>query len=164
LTYFSGKPAYLAFVGPFDTAFVTEQGHVQATLDPQIVRSAVAEAARPYSIVESRLVTQYEPYYVDREKELRLPALYIRLTDPQGTIFYIDLSDGRVARSYSRWERLDRWLYQGLHDFDLPWLYRYRPLWDVLVIFGLAGGAWLSTTSVIIAWRRIRGATFSIRY
>jgi hypothetical protein len=39
-----------------------------------------------------------------------------------------------MVRSYSRWDRLDRWLYQGLHDFDLPWLYRYRPLWDVAVI------------------------------
>jgi hypothetical protein len=51
---------------------------------------------------------------------------------------------------------LDRWLYQGLHDFNLPWLYRNRPLWDLAMIICIAGGSWLSMMAVIIGWRRPR--------
>jgi hypothetical protein len=56
------------------------------------------------------------------------PAPFLRLNDPQETVLYLDLYSGSVTRIYGRWERLDRWPYEGLHNFDLPWLYRHRPL------------------------------------
>lgn len=163
LTYIGGKPAYLALKSSHETAVLLEGSSVQTLLDQQALKVIVAQAARPYSITESRVVTRYEPYYVDRANQLRLPALFLRLDDPQRSIFYLDLSTGRVARSYSRWERLDRWLYEGLHDFDLPWLYRHRPLWDMIVILCLSGGLWLSITGIIIATRRVRIAVSSAR-
>jgi hypothetical protein len=46
--------------------------------------------------------------------------MFLRLNDPQQSILYLDLYSGRVAKSHGRWERLDRWLYHGLHDFDVP--------------------------------------------
>jgi hypothetical protein len=156
LTYLGGKPAYIAFENPSETAILWEPSSMQALLDQQTLKSTVGDAARPYSIVESRLVTRYESYYFDPKNRLRLPALFLRLSDPEQSILYLDLYTGRVARSYSRWERLDRWLFEGLHDFEIPWLYRHRPLWDIIVILGLSGGVWLSTTGIIIAWRRVR--------
>jgi hypothetical protein len=136
MTYLSGKPAYIALKSPSETTVLLEKGPVQTLLDQQALKSIVAQAARPYSITESRLVTQYEPYYSDRANGLRLPALFLRLDDPQQTILYLDPYSGRVVRSYSRWERLDHWLYQGLHDFEIPWLYRHRPLWDNFRVTG----------------------------
>jgi hypothetical protein len=129
----------------------------------EIQTGPLPNAARPYSIIESRLINQYDAYYLDRNNQLRLPALFLRLNDPQQSILYLDLYSGRVARSYGRWERLDRWLYEGLHDFDVPWFYRHRPLWDIIVIFGLSGGVWLSVTGIIIAARRVRMALSSVR-
>jgi hypothetical protein len=161
LTYFAGAPAYLAIRTPEETTILT--GSVRTLVDPQLVMSVVAEASRPYSIIESRLVTRYEAYYFDPKGQLRLPALFLRLDDPQRSIFYVDLYTGRVARGYSRWERLDRWLYEGLHDFDIPWLYAHRPLWDAITIFFLFGGLWLSITAAIIASRRVRVALASAR-
>jgi len=38
----------------------------------------------------------------------------------------------------------------------LPWLYRHRPAWDILVLTLMLGGTALSVTSVIIGWRRLR--------
>jgi hypothetical protein len=156
LTYVAGKPTYIALKSPTETAIVSGKDSVETLLDEQTMKSAVAQAARPYSIIESRLITRYDAYYLDRDNQLRLPALFLRLNDPQQSILYLDLYSGRVARSYGRWERLDRWLYEGLHHFDVPWLYRHRPLWDIIVIFFLSGGAWLSVTGIIIAGRRVR--------
>jgi len=163
LTYMNGNPTYLALKSPTETALVSNDRSVQTLLDQQSLKSIVAQAAKPYSIIESRLMTRYDAYYFDRNSQLRLPALFVRLDDPQHSILYLDPYSGRVARSYSRWERLDRWLYEGLHDFDVPWLYRHRPIWDIIVIACLSGGAWQSVTGIIIALRRVRMAMSSVR-
>ena len=52
---------------------------------------------------------------------------------------------------------ITRWLYHGLHSLDFPWLYKYRPLWDIVVISLLLGGCALSVTSLMLAWRVLRG-------
>jgi len=59
--------------------------------------------------------------------------------------------EGYVTRS--RW---NRWLYHGLHSMDLPWLYRHRPAWDLMVLTLMLGGTALSVTAMVIAWRRLR--------
>jgi hypothetical protein len=140
LTYFAGDPVYIAIASPTDTAIISLKYGAQTTLDSELVKSVVSRAATPYQIIDSRVVNRYEAYYVDRLGQKRLPVLRVRLDDPQHSLLYIDLHDGRVALSYNRIERWDRWLYQGLHDFDVPWLYRHRPLWDMVVIVRLAGG------------------------
>ena len=48
---------------------------------------------------------------------------------------------------------MERWLYHGLHSLNFPWLYNYRPLWDIVVITFMAGGKVLCVTSLILAWR-----------
>ena len=48
---------------------------------------------------------------------------------------------------------MSRWLYHGLHSLDFPWLYNYRPLWDIVVITFMVGGTALCVTSLILAWR-----------
>ena len=35
----------------------------------------------------------------------------------------------------------------------LPWLYNYRPLWDIVVLTFMIGGTTLCVTSLILEWR-----------
>src|SRR5262249_60656247 len=125
-------------------------------LDRQRTIDAVTNAAHPYPLVETRMVEEYESYYIDRHHEKPLPVLFVRVGDPAGSMHYIDLRTGRVVESYVRLSRWNRWLYHGLHSIDLPWLYRYRPAWDILVLTLMLGGTALSVTSVVIGWRRLR--------
>ena len=48
---------------------------------------------------------------------------------------------------------MSRWLYHGLHSLDFPWLYKYRPLWDIVVITLMLGGTAVCVTSLMLAWR-----------
>ena len=48
---------------------------------------------------------------------------------------------------------MNRWLYNGLHSLNFPWLYNYRPLWDIVVITLMLGGTALCVTSLVLAWR-----------
>jgi len=149
----AGTPLYLASETVRKTRLIPMNGPATNSLETSQIMEAIKRAA---AIAESRLVTEYENYYVDRQNKHPLPVLYVRLDDAQRSAFYIDLKSGKVVESYGSRSRLERWLYHGLHSIDLPWLYARRPGWDILVLFLLLGGASLSVTSLIIAWKLIR--------
>jgi hypothetical protein len=46
-------------------------------------------------------------------------------------------------------------LYTGLHSLNFPFLYNYRPLWDIVVIAFMVGGTALCVTSLVLAWRTL---------
>jgi len=88
-----------------------------------------------------------------------------RLNDEAATRHYISPKTGRVVGQYSSRGWMNRWLYHGLHSLDFPWLYNYRPLWDVVVLTFMVGGTLLCVTSLILAWRVLgrKLAVFSAR-
>ncbi len=70
--------------------------------------------------------------------------------------YYIDPHTASIVgrRDPKGW--FNRWLYHGLHSLNFPWLYNYRPAWDILVLLLLAGGTTLSVTSAILAWKLLK--------
>jgi len=102
------------------------------------------------------VVSAYEPYYVDRHHTRPLPVLFVQFRDSQSSMYYVDLKTGRIVQSYASGTRWSRWLYHGLHSFDLPWLYRHRPAWDIAVLTLMLGGTALCVTALVIGWRRLR--------
>ena len=76
-----------------------------------------------------------------------------RFNDEENTRLYIDPKTSRVVSTYSSRNWMSRWLYHGLHSLDFPWLYNYRPLWDIVVITFMVGGTALCVTSLVLAWR-----------
>jgi len=156
LTQFDGQPVYLATNAPGQSQVLALDGTAQPQFDRGALLKIAAAAADPYRIAESRDVDRYEAYYVARHGELPLPALFVRLDDPRGSIFYIDPKTARVVASYTSASRWNRWLYHGLHSWDLPWLYRNRPAWDILVLAMLSGGTVISVMGAVIGWNFLR--------
>jgi hypothetical protein len=152
-TFVAGEPVYLAAAAERTEMIPVHGGALGAERILEIVRRAVAPAAE---VVEARVVTEYEAYYLDRHGQHPLPALFVRLNDTAGSMFYIDMSTAQIVAGYDARSRVNRWLYHGLHSLDLPWLYRHRPAWDVVVLALLGGGAWLAVTSVILAGQVLR--------
>jgi hypothetical protein len=114
-----------------------------------IVRNAAANPAA----VEIRDVNQYDAYYLDRTRQRPLPVLLALMHDANETRYYIDPKSATVVGSYSDRNSARRWLYNGLHSLNFPWLYNHRPLWDIVVITFMIGGMALSGTALILAWR-----------
>jgi hypothetical protein len=156
LAFFAGEPVYLAAESPERTRVIPLGGAPQVFFRPLRVLEAVAAFAGAGAIAESRVLTAYDSYYLDRHRRKPLPVLYIGLSDADHSGYYVDLRTGRVVQSYVTRSRWNRWLYHGLHSWDFPWLYRNRPAWDVFVLTGMAGGTLLSLTAVVIGWRRLR--------
>ena len=117
---------------------------------------AVARAAMPgVAVRDAAWLVEYDAYYYSQEGKRPLPVLRIRYDDAQQTWLYLDPSHGVIASRLERASRWNRWLYQGFHSLDFPFMYYKRPLWDIVVILLSLGGIAISITSALPAWRRL---------
>ena len=149
---FAGEPVYLVTNGRGETRIIPVRGDPKPGFDPDAVMRIVREAAGS-NLAELRLMDQYDAYYLDRRRERPLPVVYARMNDAVGTRYYIDPKTATVAGTYSARNWVNRWLYNGLHSLNFPWLYNYRPLWDIVVITLMLGGTALCVTSIVMTWR-----------
>jgi len=156
LRSFDGKPVYLATGFPGRSMIVPVEGAPVAAFDENRIQAMATKAVQPDRLVESRLLTEYDAYYLDRRRQRPLPILLIRLNDSEHSRYYIDPRTARIVSGYSSSSWVTRWLYHGLHSIDLPWLYLHRPAWDLVVLALLGGGSALSVTSVVIAGQLLR--------
>jgi hypothetical protein len=148
----AGVPVYFASVSRDDTRIVPMEGE-PAEFDNQTLIDLLTRAIKPVELAEVRVLEQYDRYYLDRRRERPLPVILARLDDPDETRIYVDPKSARIVGGHSASGWVNRWLYHGLHSLDFPWLYNYRPLWDIVVITFMVGGTTLCVTSLILAWR-----------
>ena len=148
----AGTPFYIASLASGDTRIVPFDGPSRPAFDQAFLRKAIVEATASTGLSGFDVIDQYDRYYLDRRRELPLPVIRVRLNDGEHTRYYVDPRTARVVGNYSSRNWMTRWVYHGLHSLNFPWLYNHRPLWDIVVITFMLGGAALSVTAVILAW------------
>lgn len=154
-TTYAGEPIYMATNAMGDTKIVPIGGGVQSRFDPEDLMSLIRENGGG-QLADLRIMDEYDAYYLDRRGERPLPVIYAEVNDAAHTRYYIDIKTARVAGTYSSRNWVNRWLYHGLHSLDFPWLYKYRPLWDIVVIAFMLGGTALCVTSLVLSWRVLK--------
>ncbi len=159
LTTFRGGLYWIASESPMRQVLIsatTPEAGARRAFDRAEIE-AVAHAAAPGHVaVELTWLEDYDAYYYDRRRSRPLPVLRARYADAAGTWMYLDPSRGAIALVVRRPDRVNRWLYNGLHSLDFPWLYQRRPLWDVVLVTLSLGGIAGVVTSVVPALRRMR--------
>jgi hypothetical protein len=153
LTSFAGEPVYLATMAKGDTRIIPVNGEPRQAFDRQQIIDIVTKTAQATGGADVSMLDQYDRYYLDRRRQRPLPVILAQLHDAEHTRYYIDPKTARIVGNYSARNWMSRWLYHGLHSLDFPWLYNYRPLWDIVVITFMVGGTALCVTSLILAWR-----------
>jgi len=156
LVALAGDPAYLVTIAPGVTRIIPISGPPQPANNHQRFVDVLRRAAEPSGGADISLLQKYDRYYLDRRGALPLPVILVRLRDAAQTRVYVDPKTASVVGSYSSKDWINRWAYHGLHSLDFPWLYAYRPLWDVVVITLMAGGTLLCLTSTVLAWRVVK--------
>jgi PepSY-associated TM region len=159
LTSFAGDPMYLARAAGGETRVIPMRGNPMDSFESEGILKVVSNAA---SVAEVRTMTRYDAYYLDRRGEQPLPVLLVQLNDEGHSRYYIDPRTAQVVGSYraSAGSWVNRWLYHGLHSINFPWLYNYRPAWDIVVLTLMLGGTSLCVTSVIIGFQLVRRKLF----
>jgi hypothetical protein len=153
-----GAPYYVVRGSGFDPMLATAQPlEIRRELFSESSLIFKAKQANPdVTITEATELFNYDSYYYSRDGEAPLPVLRLKFDDPDKTWFYIDPKLSRVLARYQRRERLQRWIYHGLHSLDFSFWYYSRPAWDIGVIVLCAGGAVLSVIGIVISLRRVR--------
>ena len=109
----------------------------------------------PNQLARVDTVAAFDNYYYSTHNRYRpLPVYRAIFSDPDRTWFYIDARSGEMLGRSTRTDRVERWLYNGLHSLDFRFLLAYRPLWDIVVIILSVAGLAFCWTSIVIAWRR----------
>jgi hypothetical protein len=162
LTSMAGQTVYLATVGRNDTRIVavsgvSASGAPRRALDHRFLIDLVRTAAGTDGLSDVRVLHRYDAYYLDRRRERPLPVILAHVDDRDRTRVYIDPATARVVEEYRDSDWILRWAYHALHSLDFPWLYNYRPLWDIVVITFMLGGTALCVTSLVLAWRVLLG-------
>jgi hypothetical protein len=152
-TAFREAPMYLATLASGETRVIPVDGRPAPEFDRKTILALIREAAGEGGLADVRVIDEYDRYYLDRLGKQPLPVIRARLNDAQHTQFYVDPKTASIVGGYRSSDWGTRWLYHGLHSLNFPWLYKYRPLWDIVTITLLAGGTALCVTSLILAWR-----------
>ena len=156
MAFVGGQPYYIVRQSPKVSRIVPVQGDPLEQFPAERILEIVRQASEPTTVAEARVINSYEAYYLDRNGQLPLPALAIRLNDATRREYYVDLKTANVVASYDGRSRWNRWLYHGLHSWDIPWLYAHRPAWDLWVVAMLTGGIALTLTAVILGFGVLR--------
>jgi hypothetical protein len=105
----------------------------------------VARDAMPgTAIKEATWLHSRDNYYRSRGSFPALPALRVSYADADSTWLYFDPNHGTIAQKQDRVTRARRWLYNGLHSFDFPYLYDNRVLRDILIYRCFSRFRWAS--------------------
>ena len=154
-TSFADEPLYAVRTGDGTSRLVSLDGRPIDELNRALIVNIVKQTAPDSRAVEIRVLEQYDRYYLDRTRQQPLPVVLALMNDQAHTRYYIDPKTASIVGTYSDRNSARRWLYNGLHSFNVPWLYNYRPLWDIVVILFMLGGTALCVTSLVLAWRAV---------
>jgi uncharacterized iron-regulated membrane protein len=157
LITFQGEPFYLGKDRESQVQLLSASGSSGRCISALPANELIEAAQRVVGgapVVDSALLNQFDTYYyTDLTFRRPLPVLRVRFADAHHTWLYVNPRTALIQASYPSRTRIYRWLYEGLHDLDFPWLYRHRPAWDATVIGLVAGGLVMSITGVILGTR-----------
>jgi hypothetical protein len=158
LTWFGSAPYWLAkgAAGRSVLVSATPPHTAWERFSRAQIEDAARAAAPALTRVELQWLDDYDEYYYDRDRTKPLPVLRARYDDEQRTWLYFDPSLGAIALVVRDRDRLNRWLYHGLHRFDPAWLRNRRPLRDLLMLGLLVAGTVGVAAILVPTWRRLR--------
>src|SRR5687767_12901018 len=121
-------------------------------------------AAPDVTIVEQTVLTEYDSYYYSRRNQTPLPVVRVKFDDSAATWAYVDPSMSQLLATVHRLNRVERWLYNGLHSLDFKFWY-WSPAWDVGVILLCLGGLASSAIGTVMGFGRVwRGVRNAVRW
>ena len=124
------------------------------TADSIVARMKAAVPDVPVEAAE--LLQEYDSYYYSRGRQTPLPILRVKFADADRTWIYVDPDVSQVVARIHKLDRVERWIYNGLHSLDFSFWYNRRPLWDIVVLTLMIGGLASSAIGMYLGIRRLR--------
>ena len=126
-------------------------------LPHQLLQNAVKFAWPNSPIAEFARVEGDDIYTNLREGQMASSVFRIVLTQPNNLWIHVDGISGDIISVMDSGRRTYRWLFNGLHSFDFPFLTSRPLLWYFLILVSLGLGTLFSITGMVLGIRRLFG-------
>ncbi len=159
LLRFDGRPLLLSREPGNRAAWAVDDRGRAFSYEPSgsSIRAALRRGWRNHEVSDGRRLADDDLYGRLLEGPLPPTAVRFRVADPARSWVHVDGETGQVLEVMNRSRRTYRWLYNGLHSFDLPYLAQRPQLRLAVLVPLLLLGAALSVTSVVVGVRRLVG-------
>lgn len=101
------------------------------------------------------ILYDYDNYYLSRHRDLPLPVYKVDVDDGYGSRYYVDPCSGHV-RYLNDNKMLKKWVFSGLHYFNVKWLVERPLLWMTCIWILCMGGIAVCFTGLILSLRLLR--------
>ncbi|WP_083567381.1 PepSY domain-containing protein [Hyphomicrobium sp. CS1GBMeth3] len=147
-----GEPRLLAKRNDSTVMVEPESGSLAVIADAELI--AAARRALPAAdMVRADRLTEEDLYWYSHHRKRPLPILKVEFDDPSATWLFIDPATAGIVAVSDRSARVYRWLFNFLHDYDLPILLRNQPARDILVWVLSIAGLVVSVSGIVVGWR-----------
>lgn len=123
------------------------------TFTPSEITNIFAKKFSDTVAYKSTFITETDGYY---NVNAPLSVLRFELNDADNTWIYIDTNNPSFLPSLNKSQRLRRWLYHGLHTFDIPYLFKHQTLRKGILILVLIFLSVITITGSILSVKYIR--------
>lgn len=142
--------------GPGQRWITPGDGPRMPSLDLTRIRAAVASLG---PVAQAEWLQKPDAHYFSHRHHPRgFPVARVSLADPDGRVLYISPTQGRIELVSSSHNQAHRWLYQGLHRLDFPFLMGTPLLRELLILLSSLAGLILSVSGCVLGWQRLRRA------
>jgi PepSY-associated TM region len=117
---------------------------------------AAARLAGSAGIAAQGFIKEGDAYYIGDRSSAPLPVYRVIANDAESTRYYLDPTSGALVQRADSNRRWHRWLFGAIHRLDFAAWIRVRPIWDIILVTLMIGGAAVSATGVYLALRRVR--------
>ena len=152
-----GKSAWFVYYNDYQTpkVYITSADTIfqQPTYSLTDMKSRASKLFKgtSYQVIKQ---DKYDNYYKASGMFARpLPVYKISWNNSVQDEIYIDPNTGKAIQDYNQMSKLHRWLYQGLHKLDFPFLSQHNWLRKSLLVLLSIAGIWLSITSIVLSWK-----------
>ena len=120
-----------------------------------IINEAITDLLPQAKLSSIDLITNEDNYYYSDNGFLPLPIYRVKFDDPESTWYHINVAKGEILSRITNANRLERWIFKGLHSLDFQFLIKHGSLKDAILIFLCLAGFFFSLSAVIVGWRRL---------
>lgn len=118
--------------------------------------NAAAKMVPAAQMTAKVMLKDYDFYWYAHHNSRELPVLRAVFNDAAKTWIHVSPITGDVLGQSNESQRTRRWLFNALHSLDFPWLLKYRPAWDIVLILLSILGCIVSISGVVVGWRYLK--------
>lgn len=129
-------------------------------LDRDAVKRAVKSFHGDAVPFRMTIMDDYDSYYLSRHQDLPLPVYKVDVDDGYGSRYYVDPRSGHV-RYFNDNKMLKKWVFSGLHYFNVEGLVERPLLWTVCIWTLSVGGITVCLTGLMLGLLLLRRKSLS---